>query len=142
MSDGHCQNPIHGNFCPSFREYETHCSVCGGPKWKWASWSEARRRIPVLVSYIAGVERGRAESRKLANRVVMVVDGIVVEHRFLSVEDAEVYSKRAIDSGLVEETGRTHGRVRVTFLPDVREDEAAAADKAWCLKLVKMEEEL
>lgn len=63
MSDGECRNPVHGNFRPRFSQSETHCHVCRGPKWKWASWSSARANIRVLVAEIAAFERGRRMPR-------------------------------------------------------------------------------
>ncbi len=68
MSDGECTNPVHSRSQPRFSQSETHCRECGGPKWKWASWSRARERMRVLVHEIAAFERGRSFSGEATAR--------------------------------------------------------------------------
>lgn len=59
MSDGECMNPVHSPLHPRFSQNDVKCRVCGGFKWKWASWSKARQNLPILVTAIAAFEKGR-----------------------------------------------------------------------------------
>lgn len=80
MSHGECMNPVHSPAYPRFSENDVKCRICGGFKWRWASWSQAQRRIPLLVTAIAEFERGRvAGYREHAKLTEALYDRLAAE---------------------------------------------------------------